>query len=175
MPTSEIITDPLLGKKEFKERKIKTWMPDKICLAKRYIDEETIQKSRALAKGSIHYCSFGENIGSEQNEERPVIIISSNVINSSSGNVIVAPITSTLKKRTDRDGNLTLFNNRPAPKYPSHYFLFKDDYTFLLLDSAVMTEVMSCVSKIRLTRHLGNVSNEDIKKIDSKIKWTMGL
>jgi mRNA interferase MazF len=112
-----------------------------------------------LLRGAIHYCALGENIGNEQNKERPVIIVSSDTINSTSGNVLVAPLTETLKKKR-KNGELVLTKDgKPVPKYSSHLFLFKDKYGFLADNSAIMTEEIKSVSKARLKNHRGTVTD----------------
>jgi len=46
-----------------------------------------------VKKGFIFYCELGFNIGSEQGDKRPVVILQNNKGNSSSTTTIVAPIT----------------------------------------------------------------------------------
>jgi len=85
-------------KKEKKEKALNAWNAVKIILAKEFIDDEKTQINRKPVKGSVHLCQLGENIGSEQGEERPVIIVSNDRINSTSPNVVIVPLSKTLKK-----------------------------------------------------------------------------
>lgn len=74
-------------------------------------------------------------------------------------------------KINKQDNKPILKNGRPIPRFNSHYFLFKQKYSFLDSDSAVMTEALRSVSKIRLTKRLGEISEEDDKKVLAKLKW----
>lgn len=153
--------------KSRKEKVLRKWTETKISLSKAWIDNETTQKKRNMVRGAIHVCNLGENIGSEQNEERPVLIISNDLVNSTGGNVIVIPLTSRLTKKVVK-GN-------EVPKYRSHYFLKKDYYKFLTYDSALKCEDITTVSKIRLGDHLGNVTESDLSKILIRVKWVLGI
>jgi mRNA interferase MazF len=158
--------------KQLKEAALNEWHPRKIEMAKLFIDEEEAQKSRNLVKGAIHLCELGENIGSEQSEERPVLIVSNNRINSSATNVKIIPLSKTLKKKVikNRKGK-----EQTVPKVGTHYFLEKDKYTFLTYNSAAMAEGITTVSKIRLGKHLGNITERDLNAIMSRLKWVFDL
>lgn len=148
-----------------KERALRAWTEEKIRLSKDWIDNETAQKRRNMVRGAIHLCKLGENIGSEQNEERPVLIISNDLMNSTGGNVTVIPLTSRLSKKPGTN----------QPKFRSHYFLLKSKYQFLTYDSAVKAEDITTVSKIRLGDHLGTINADDLQKIAIRVKWAFGL
>lgn len=156
--------------KRAKEEKILAWQSTKLEMAKSWFDQEKTQMQRRMARGAIHFCNFGENIGCEQNDERPVVVVSNNMVNSTSGNVLVVPLTKNLKIRTNRTKT-----DKPIPRFQSHYFLFKSKYDFLAFDSAAKTEEMTSVSKIRLKEHLGNLDEEDMKRIETRLKWTLGM
>ncbi|MFQ6585412.1 type II toxin-antitoxin system PemK/MazF family toxin [Priestia megaterium] len=155
-----------------KEQLLNEWHPRKVEMAKRFIEEETMQKERNMVKGAIHLCELGENIGSEQNEERPVLIVSNDRINSTATNVKIIPLSKTLKTKTikNRKGKTQI-----VPKVGTHFFLKRDKYGFLTYNSAAMAEGITTVSKIRLGKHLGNISDEDLKKILSRLKWVFDL
>lgn len=51
------------------------------------------QPPTVVKQGEIFFCQLGENIGSEQNGKRPVIIIQNNIGNSKGSTTIVVPIT----------------------------------------------------------------------------------
>lgn len=71
--------------------KVSQWMTKKFRLIKN-VNAATRRKPR---RGQVYWCEFGENVGSEQSERRPALILSNNPSNQSSPNVIVAPITNT--------------------------------------------------------------------------------
>lgn len=163
--------------KQRKTEQILAWIPLKIEMAHHWIEHEKTQMKRNMTRGAVHFCHFGENIGCEQNEERPVVIVSNNTVNSTSGNVLVVPLTKNLKVRTvpkTREPVLTK-DGKPIPRFQSHYFLFKSKYDFLAFDSAAKTEETTSVSKIRLKEHLGNLDEEDINRLENRLKWSFGL
>lgn len=162
------MSDELEIIKQQKEKDLNEWHPRKIEMAKRFIDEEAKQKGRNMVKGSIHLCELGENVGSEQSEERPVIIVSNDRINSTSTNVKVIPLSKTLKTKTitNRKGKTQV-----VPKVGTHFFLKKEKYKFLTYDSAAMAEGITTVSKIRLGKHLGDMTPDDLNKVLSRLKW----
>ncbi|WP_309479441.1 type II toxin-antitoxin system PemK/MazF family toxin [Brevibacillus agri] len=175
--TPEEIQEKIQKSKDQKERRINEWVPKKVKLAHDYIENEETQKKRGIVRGAVHLCQFGENIGSEQNEERPVIVISNDTINANSGNVLVIPLTKTLKKKIGRNGKpIYTKDGMPIPRYDSHYFLFKKKYDFLTYDSAVKAEETTSVSKVRLTQHLGTVDDpNDLQRLEVRVKWVFSL
>lgn len=54
--------------------------------------------NRSVKRGEIYYCNLGENVGSEQSKNRPVIILQNDTGNQFGPTTIVAPITNTHKK-----------------------------------------------------------------------------
>ncbi|GIP24465.1 MULTISPECIES: type II toxin-antitoxin system PemK/MazF family toxin [Paenibacillus] len=167
----------ILAEKALKEQQIMAWMPVKIKMAHHWIENEKKQLNRKMVRGAIHFCHFGENVGCEQNEERPVVIISNNTVNSTSGNVIVVPLTKNLKAKTNFKTKQPVLtrDGKPVPRFQSHYFLFASKYDFLAFDSAAKTEETTSVSKVRLKEHLGNLDEEDINRLETRMKWTLGL
>lgn len=92
---------------------------------------------------------------SEQQNSRPLLIISNDHINATSPNVICLPITSQ-KKKTQ----------------PFHYKLFKKFYDFFTCETnTVLCECVAHISYARLDRKIGQISQEDFDKIMSKFKY----
>lgn len=54
----------------------------------------TSKRKYTVAQKEIYYCDLGINIGSEQGENRPVVILQNNYGNKSGNTTIIAPITS---------------------------------------------------------------------------------
>ncbi|KIO58742.1 hypothetical protein B4143_4369 [Bacillus subtilis] len=150
-----------------KHQKLEEWNIRKKELAKNWIENKQSLRGRGIVQGGIYLCELGENLGSEQNsnigEDRPVIVLSNNTINSTGENIIVAPLSKTLKFRKGTN----------IPKYRSHYFLFTKKYSFLTYDSAIKAEEMKAVSKVRLNKKLGEISKEDFKRIITRVNWTI--
>lgn len=175
MESDAIKRERLRLKKADKKRKLDKWHSKKIELANNWIENEVTQKKRGIIRGGVYMCELGENIGAEQGEYRPVIVVSNDQINSSSGNVSVVPLTKNLKKKAVFDKNGKIIKYLNEPRYNSHYFLFKSKYSFLDYDSAVLGEETKTVSKVRLKEHKGNIDPEDMKKIMIRIEWVLGL
>lgn len=165
-----------------KEDKIRTWTEEKVVTSKEWIENEETQIKRNLIRGGVYMCALGENIGSEQGELRPVIVISNDLINTSSGNVYIVPLTKNLKKKIKKDSNRNVVRDGRGnlvfldePKLQSHYFLKKKKYNFLEHDSAAMAEVSRAVSKIRIKTHLGTLDTGDLKRISTRLEWVLGI
>ncbi|MBC9720402.1 MAG: type II toxin-antitoxin system PemK/MazF family toxin [Lactobacillus sp.] len=167
-------SDPNRNIKVAKEQELRNWTNDKVILANQWIDEESTQIARKLVRGGIYMCELGKNIGNEQGELRPVVVISNNLINTSSGNVNIVPLSKTLKKKfvVKEDGTREFLD---IPRMKSHYFLKKSKYSFLMYDSAAMAEVSRAVSKVRISTHLGDISDSDLNKIIARVKWVYDL
>lgn len=111
-----------------------------------------------ITRGDIFYYDFGNNSGSIQNGRRPVIIIQANELNENSPTVIVAALTTAVKKRY----------------LPSHIYLGAE---FGLQEpSMVLLEQLRTVNKSELLEYVGTVDDERMLKIvGNGIKKTFGL
>ena len=169
--------DPNLQKKVTKVAALRGWKKRKVTLSKEWIDNESVQKARGLQRLAVHLCNLGENIGNEQNEERPIIIISRNSQNATAGNVIVIPLSKQLRCRKDQNGRIIRNQSgNPIPKYDYHYFFFKSKYTFLDYDSNAKSEDITTVSKIRIGKHLGDITDaQDIRNLEKRVKAILEL
>ena len=146
---------------------ILTWQTKKIDLSCDWINNSQVQIQRHFTQGAIHQCQLGENIGSEQGEYRPALIVSNNNMNHLSANVVIVPLTRTLKTK--------IVDGRVVPKYPTNYFLHKANYSFLKDDSAVLANEVRSVSKIRLTVYLGTINQTDLDRVLARLKRVFGL
>lgn len=157
--------------KQQKETALRDWTNEKIQLAHAWIDNAKTQKSRRISQRGIYWCTLGENIGSEQNtilyEKRPVLIMSNNIINPGDPNVLVAPLSKNLETK--------IRNGKTIPRFGSHYFLYQRTYNFLDYNSAVMTEALRSVSKVRIEGRMGEISEDDYLKVLAKLRWTTKL
>lgn len=147
-----------MGKEEEKINQLRSWEHTKEHLSKKCFN--TNLKSRHAYKGSIYLADLGENIGSEINKKRPVIVISNNKFNRFNENCVVLPLT---KRTIYSNKNLVI------PKYKFHYFLYKSKYKYLNFDSCVKCEQVRTISKSRICKFLGKVSDEDIDTIVTKL------
>lgn len=160
-----------MSEKDDKEKALRHWTEDKVQFANTWIDKKTKQRTRKLVQRGVYLCTLGENIGSEQNtdknEMRPVLVMSNNIINPGDPNVLVAPLSKNLETKVR--------NGQNVPKFGSQYFLYKKKYTFLDYNSAVMTEAIRSVSKVRIGIQIGQIDEADYKRILAKLKWTTKL
>lgn len=97
--------------------------------------------------GDVYLLKFN-GIDSEQSGVRPAVIISNNLGNSKSPNVIALPMTTSLKK----------------PWLPTHVLIKACD-SELQYDSMVLCENPTCVSKKRLMKYITTLSSEQMEDI----------
>lgn len=98
--------------------------------------------------GEVYLVEF-HGVDHEQQGKRPALIIQNNEGNRRSPNVIVLPLTSSMRK-----------NNQQ----PTHVFVPADE-TGLLRDSVVLCENPECVSKSRLGKYLTTIPAVYMEKI----------
>lgn len=113
-------------------------------------------------RGEIWTCELGQNIGSEENKIRPVIIIQNDTGNKNAPTTIIAPI-----------------SNRPK-KIAVHIELRESDYKLENgeknhITGTVLLEQIKVVSKARLGRHIATLDNGFMEILDSKIKISLNL
>jgi mRNA interferase MazF len=131
--------------------KVSKWLTTKFQIIKR-VDKA---KERIVKRGQVYWCEFGENIGSEQCERRPALILSNNPSNESSPNVIVAPITNTAST------NQSVFPlNRPATSP---------------IQGHVLLANIKTVSKARLGDYIDNLSFQEMKGVEACMYNAVGV
>lgn len=86
-------------------------------------------------------------VGSEQGERRPVVIVSGNVINDQAASVLICPVTSSIK------------NYRGNPILKPHL------ENGLTETSEIMVFQMRSVSKQRLKKRLGKITQKELSQI----------
>lgn len=101
-----------------------------------------------IKKGNIYYAMLDPVIGSEQGGKRPVVILQNNVANKYSPTLIVAPITTIIKKHY----------------LPTHIIIKKND--FLKKNSTILIEQSRVIDKSRLITFLGKLSINQVQLID---------
>lgn len=105
-------------------------------------------KKRIIRQGDIYMCDL-DGIDSEQQGVHPVLIVSIDILNNTSKNVVVFPITHQRKK-----------------PMPFHFMLYKEDYPFFLYNNnMIQPDCVRHISKRRLQRYLGTISTEDLQAI----------
>jgi mRNA interferase MazF len=110
----------------------------------------------SVKRGEVWFADFGTGIGSEQNGERPVLIIQNNVGNFFSPTVVVAALTDSEK--------------RPMP---THLKIRAKDG--VKKDSVAMMEQLRTIDKKRLSSRICVLSEFLMEQADEKIKISLGL
>lgn len=133
-------------------REFLEWMDQKIDY--RY----SRHANRSVYRGEIYYCELGENIGSEQNDRRPVIILQNDTGNRYAPTTIVAPITNT------------------KPKLPVHVPLSKVQEG-LRTTGVIRLEHIRAISKRRLGVFIEKVkpASEGWRHVEAAIKVSLDL
>ena len=110
-----------------------------------------------MKRGEIYRADLDPVVGSEQGGVRPVVIIQNDTGNLYSPTVIVAAITT----------------RRNKPGLPIHVPITAEE-SGLRQDSVILTEQVRTLEKSRLTRHLGTLTNEAMKRLDHALGLSLG-
>lgn len=111
-----------------------------------------------IRKGDIFFADLSPVVGSEQGGIRPVLVVQNDVGNRFSPTIIVAAVTSQLKK-----ANL-----------PTHVPIHAAG-SGLDRDSVVLLEQLRTIDKKRLREHIGTVDNEVIGTVDDALSVSLGI
>lgn len=110
-----------------------------------------------IKRGDVFFAKVEPGIGSEQQKDRPVVVIQNDCGNLHSPTTIVAMITS-------KDKNLL----------PTHVKL-RGNKIGLAPQSVVMLEQIRTFDKSRFIRPMGHLSNRMMRKIDRALECSLGL
>ena len=110
----------------------------------------------SIVRGEIYYADLSPVVGSEQGGYRPVLILQNNKGNRFSTTVIVAPISSKIKKN----------------KIPTHVQIENEE---LDRKSIVLLEQIRTIDKKRIFDKVGKVSEEKMKLINEAIKTSLDI
>ena len=108
-------------------------------------------------RGDIFYADLSPVVGSEQDGFRPVLIIQNDIGNHHSPTVIVAPISSQIKK-IDLPTHVLL---PPELKLPE--------------DSMVMLEQIRTVDRVRLDEYITTADDKTMRSVSKAIQVSLGL
>lgn len=100
-----------------------------------------------MKQGDIYWTDLNPTQGSEQAGVRPVVVVSGNAMNDNFNVVIVCPVSSRIKH------------------LPGCVILNKDSLNNLTSDSEIITFQIRAVTKQRLRVKLGEVTEEQLRKI----------
>ena len=110
-----------------------------------------------MKRGDVYRADLDPVQGSEQGGIRPVVIVQNDLGNQSSSTVIVAPLTTQCKKRT-QPTHVQVSPPEGGLRYPS----------------MVLCEQLRTVEKTRLDRYIGHFSPETLKKVDEALLEALG-
>jgi mRNA interferase MazF len=103
-----------------------------------------------VKRGEIFFADLGENIGSEQNGTRPVVIVQNNIGNRFAPTVIVAAMTSRLNKT----------------EIPTHVKFG---------ESLILCEQIKTIDKSRLKNRIGVLTFSDMEKLNRAMRVSLEL
>lgn len=135
-----------------------SWVTEQIKM-----NDNALKDIRVIPRrGEIWTCELGQNVGSEENKIRPVIIIQNDTGNKNAPTTIIAPI-----------------SNRPK-KIAVHIELRESDYKLESgekshITGTVLAEQIKVVSKVRLGRHIATLNRDFMDILDSKLRISLDL
>jgi mRNA interferase MazF len=107
----------------------------------------------ALMRGDVYWVAFDPSIGGEIQKTRPAVIVSNDAANTVLNRVIVIPISS----KTDR-------------VYPGEALIQLNGES-----RKAMADQLTTASKLRLKSRIGNVSTEDMTRIERAMLLQLGI
>ncbi len=113
----------------------------------------------SIRRGDIVFADLSPVIGSEQGGPRPLVVIQNNIGNKHSPTVIVASITTVLKKT----------------RMVTHVDLKASKYKFIKRDSVVLLEQLRTIDKDRISDLRGFIDEDDMKMINKALAISVGL
>lgn len=113
---------------------------------------------KTIKRGDIYYADLNPVVGSEQGGTRPVLVISNDIGNKHSPTVIIAAITSRVRKKK---------------KLPTHLYL--EQIEGLPANSIILFEQLRTIDKKRLREHIGMLDSQQILTADNALLISLGL
>ena len=106
-----------------------------------------------MKRGEVWWVNFEPSLGGEMRKQRPAVIVSNDMANKYLNRVQVVPLTS-----------------KTGKVYPSEALVMVDNRK-----SKAMADQLTTVSKQRLSNKSGNLTQEDMRKVEHAVKVQLGL
>ena len=116
-----------------------------------------IRKDWVYRRGDMYIVNLNPFKGSEQGGTRPVLVLQNNTGNYYCPTLIVAPLSSKIKKRNQ----------------PTHFLLKKGRGLFM--DSIVELEQIKTIDKSRVQRYIGKITKKQMAGIENAIRESLGM
>ena len=120
--------------------------------------KNTSQDTFEVRRGDLFFADLNPVVGSEQGGRRPVVVLQNDIGNQYSPTIIVAAITSRLKKA----------------KLPTHVEIKADKFN-LAKNSVVLLEQLRTIDKKRLGERIGHFDEETMSRVDLALLISLGL
>ena len=117
----------------------------------------SLKKSFNIRRGDIYYADLSPVYGSEQGGIRPVLVIQNDMGNEKSDTIIIAAISSKIKKTT----------------LPTHVYVHGNK--FLPKNSAILLEQIRTIDKDRLQSYKTRLNDDVMKAVDNAILNSLGI
>ena len=111
-----------------------------------------------VKRGDIFYADLSPVVGSEQGGVRPVLVIQNDVGNKYSPTIIVAAITSQMKKA----------------KLPTHIEINAGNFG-LIKDSVLLLEQIRTIDRKRFRDRIGRCDKNFMKEVDRALEVSVGI
>ena len=115
-------------------------------------------RKMVVRRGDVFYADLRPVVGSEQGGIRPVVIIQNEAGNRHSSTVIIAAITSKMKR----------------PKLPTHIMLDSSSCD-IAKDSVILLEQLRTIDKQRLKEKVCHVDADVLRRVDEALKISLEL
>ncbi|MCS6142283.1 type II toxin-antitoxin system PemK/MazF family toxin [Latilactobacillus curvatus] len=148
-----------------KEEDLNYWHQKKIKVATKEITFRPVLSQMSLRAGALYWANLGENIGTEQNKFRPVIILSTERINN--GDAIIAPLST---KNGTVDSNYKPLNLEFIIKKINIENLNEESKLVIKDYSVVKVGQIRLLNSARFDEKIGNISPDLLNKIKIRIK-----
>jgi mRNA interferase MazF len=114
--------------------------------------------NRKIKRGDMYYADITQGVGSEQNGNRPVLIIQNDIGNKHSNTVIIAAITSKTERKYIMPTHCRIQAMYGLPRV-----------------SYILLEQIQTIDKSRLKEYIGTLNDKLLRKVNRALHISVGL